>query len=125
MRPKRWFSKPLLTEIAGWLCLLAVLALVALATSGVLEAVLTLAAVIAAVVAAGRSRGTRSALSERERAPLLLALAPALIGLVIAAQLVPDEWYAFTAVAIAFPLMLIWRDVYGRWQDRRASQHPA
>jgi hypothetical protein len=126
MGPQRWFSKQVLAEIAGWLCLLAALALVALATSGALEIVLTLAAVIAWVVATGRPRGAGSAASGRERAaPLLVALAPALVGLMIAKELVSDEWYAFTAVAIAFPVMLIWRDVYGRWQDRRASHRPA
>lgn len=126
MDRQRWFSRRLLVEVAGWLCLLAVLALVALATSGVLEAVLTLAAVIAWVVAGGRPRRGGSAEAGRERvAPLLVVLAPALVGLLIADELVADEWYAFTAVAIAFPLMLIWREVYGRWHGRRASHRPA
>jgi hypothetical protein len=115
-----------LSLIAGWLCLLAVLGLVALETSGALQVVLTLAILIAGVAAAGRPRGAGSAASGRERvAPLVVTLAPALVGLVIATEVASNEWYAFTAVAIAFPLMLIWRELYGRWQDRRASHRPA
>jgi hypothetical protein len=43
---------------------------------------------------------------------LLVALAPALVALVLAGELVPAEWYAFAAVATVFPLMLAWRHVY-------------
>jgi hypothetical protein len=86
--------------------------------------VLTLVAVVAAVVAVGRSRADTNGPPGPERgAPLLVMLAPALVGLLIASEVVSDEWYAFTAIAIAFPLMLVWRPMYLRWQDRRASHH--
>jgi hypothetical protein len=125
MRPSRRFSSPLVTDVAVWLCLLAVLALVALATSGALEAVLTVAAVIAWVVTLGPSRPEDEHRERKRVAPLLVKLAPALVGLAIASELVSDEWYAFTAIAIAFPLMVVWRHVYWRWHDRRASHSTA
>lgn len=103
-------------DVVGWACLLAVLAVVALATSGVLEFVLTLAALVVWVVAIGRSRAPHE-----RAAPVLVTVAPTVVGLVIAGSFAPEEWYAFTAVLIAFPLMLVWRQVYWRWQDRRAS----
>jgi hypothetical protein len=123
MRQNRWFSNALLIDFVGWLCVLAVLALVALLTSGALEAVLTVAAVIAWVVALGRP-ADRS--EQRERgAPLLVVLAPVFVGLAIASAVVSEEWYAFAALAIAFPLMVVWRNVYWRWQDRRATHGAA
>jgi hypothetical protein len=124
MRPSRWFPKPLLTDIVVWLCLLGVLALIALATSGALEAVLTAAAVIAWVVTLVRSGPADEPRERRRDAPLLVKLAPVLVGLTIAG-IASDEWYWFTAIAIVFPLVLVWRHVYWRWQDRRASHGTA
>jgi hypothetical protein len=108
-------------DIAGWLLLLGVLALLAALTSGALLAVLTVLALFAWIAAAGRSRsGTRVG-----DAPLIVKLAPAIVALVIAGAVAPEEWYAFTAVAIGFPLLLVWRHVYerrhGRHEPRRAS----
>jgi hypothetical protein len=126
MRPSGWFSSPVLTDIAGWLCLLAVLALVALVTSGVLEIALTAVVVIAGVVALVGSRPGGSERPERGRAaPLLAALAPVLVALVIAEELVSDEWHWFAVIAIAFPLMLVWRHVYWRWLNRPPSHDVA
>jgi hypothetical protein len=119
MSQNRRFANALLIDVAVWLCALALLALVAVLTSGALEAVLTVAAVIAWVVALGRL-GDRGEPRERG-APLLVALAPVFVGLAIASAVVSEEWYAFAALAIAFPLTVVWRFVYWRWQDRRAS----
>ncbi len=125
MRPSRWFSKPLLKDLVVWLCLLGVLALIALATSGALHAVLTLAALFAWVATLGPSRPADDH-RERERvAPLLVKLAPALVGLTIASEIASDEWYGFTAIAIAFPVLVVWRHAYWRWHDRRASHGTA
>ena len=102
------------------------LALVALGTSGALEFVLTLAALVVWVVAVGRSRAAkREEVDHEGAAPVLVTVAPAVVGLVIAAWFAPEEWYAFTAVLVAFPLMLAWRHAYGRWQHRRASHDVA
>jgi hypothetical protein len=108
----------LVRDIAVWLCALAVLAVVTLATSGALEIVLTLAAVFAWVFSLGRPMRGRAA-------PLLVVVLPAVVALVIADAVSSDEWFAFAAVAIAFPMMVVWRELYGRWQDRRAPHGAA
>jgi hypothetical protein len=112
----------LVRDIAVWLCVLAVLAVVALATSGALEIVLTLVVVFAWVFSLGRPR---PAVSERPSVPLLVVVVPAVVALVIADALSSDEWFGFAAVAVAFPVMVIWRDVHRRWQDRRAPHGAA
>jgi hypothetical protein len=125
MRPSRWFPKPLLTDIVVWLCFLGVLALINLATSGALQALLTVPAVFAWVATLGPSAPGDEPRQRKRSAPLLVKLAPAVLALTIAGALASDEWYGFTAIAIAFPLMVVWRHVYWRWQDRRASHGTA
>jgi hypothetical protein len=122
---KRWFSSRLFKELAGWLCLLAVIALVTVATSGALQSVLTLAAVVPAIWAMGLPRGDSNVRPERKPAPLLVVLAPVFVGLTIASVLAPDEWYWFTAIAVVFPLAVVWRHMYRRWEDGRVPPDTA
>jgi hypothetical protein len=122
MISRRWLSSALLVEIAGWLCLLGALALVALATSGTLETLLTLAVVVAGVVAVYKWRpGTAERPGRGRAAPVLVALVPLFVAFTIADAVASEEWLVFTTIAIVFPLGLAWRHVYRSWQARRAS----
>jgi hypothetical protein len=125
MGPKRWLSSRLSKEIAGWLCLLAVLALITVATSGALQSVLIVAALVPAIWAVGLPRSASSERSKRSPAPLYVVLAPVFVGVTIAYAVASDEWFAFAAIAIVFPLAVIWRQVYTRWQDGRVGPNIA
>jgi uncharacterized membrane protein YhaH (DUF805 family) len=119
MGPKRLFASRLSKEIAGWLCLLAVLALVTTATAGTLQWALTLAALVVAIWAVGLPRAGGSERPPRKPAPLYVVLVPVFVGLPIAYAIASEEWLAFTAVAIIFPLAVLWRHVARRWDDGR------
>lgn len=69
MGPKRWFASRLSKEIAGWLCLLAVLALVTVTTSGVLQSVLILVALVPWIWAAGLPRSESGERLDRKPLP--------------------------------------------------------
>jgi hypothetical protein len=125
MGPKGLFSSRLSKEIAGWLCLLAVLALITVATSGTLQSLLILAALVPAIWAVGVPRSDISEDSAHKPAPLYVVLAPVFVGLPIAYAVASDEWFAFAAIAIVFPLAAVWRYVYGRWEARRVGQNTA
>ena len=125
MRASRSFSNLLFRDVAVWLCVLAVLALISLATTGLLATMLTLAAVIAWVLTGSRSSPADEHREREPAAPLLVMLAPLFVALSIASAIASDEWYWFTVMAIAFPLTLLWRHVYWRWQDRRAPHETA
>jgi hypothetical protein len=40
------------------------------------------------------------------------------VGLAVAREVAGADWYAFAALAIAFPLTVVWRDVVARWYTR-------
>lgn len=63
--------------------------------------------------------------SAHKPAPLYVVLAPVLVGLPLAYVVASDEWFAFAAIAIVFPLAAVWRHVYGRWEARRVGQNTA